>query len=95
MFAEDTPWHVPWLEPVSANIFAAAERLADQTIFTQFLPPRQAGDMPGRWRTYYEKWWMMTGEYLPAEMVPLDRRRPARSASPGWGQQPGDQWWRK
>ena len=73
MFAEDTPWHVPWLEPVSANIFAAAERLADHTIFTRFLPPRKAGDMPGRWRDYYEKWWMMTGERLPADMTDLVR----------------------
>jgi nicotinamidase-related amidase len=23
------------------------------------------------WRTYYEKWWMMTGEHLPPDMLTL------------------------
>ena len=69
MFAEETPWHVPWMETVLPQIRELAERHAQRTIFTRFVPPQKPDDLPGTWRTYYGKWWMMTGEQLPREMV--------------------------
>jgi nicotinamidase-related amidase len=71
MFAEDTPWHVPWMRQVSPQIQEIAERHPQQTIFTRFVPPRHATDMLGMWRTYYEKWNVMTLERLGPEMVDL------------------------
>ena len=71
MFAEDTPWHVPWMARVSPQIEELASRHPSRTIFTRFLPPEHADEMPGKWRDYYRKWWMMTGEHLPRDLVEL------------------------
>ncbi|WP_163879170.1 cysteine hydrolase family protein [Rhizobium laguerreae] len=71
MFAEDTPWHVPWMARVSPQIEELAGRHPSRTIFTRFLPPERADDMPGKWRDYYRKWWMMTGEHLPRDLIDL------------------------
>ncbi|HWT58070.1 MAG TPA: isochorismatase family cysteine hydrolase [Rhizobium sp.] len=71
MFAEDTPWHVPWMARVSPQIEELAGRHPSRTIFTRFLPPEHADEMPGKWRDYYRKWWMMTGEHLPRDLVDL------------------------
>jgi nicotinamidase-related amidase len=70
-FAEDTPWRVPWMERVSPQICELVSRQADQTIFTRFMPPLNAGEAHGMWRPYYEKWWMMTREHLPSEMFDI------------------------
>jgi nicotinamidase-related amidase len=71
MFAEDTPWKVTWMERVSPQVLEVADRHAERTIFSRFLPPTHAGDAPGMWQAYYEKWWMMTAEHLPVEMYGL------------------------
>ncbi|AHG48346.1 cysteine hydrolase (plasmid) [Rhizobium leguminosarum bv. trifolii CB782] len=92
MFAEDTPWHVPWMARVAPQIEELAGRHPSRTIFTRFLPPEHADEMPGKWRDYYRKWWMMTGEHLPrdlvdvasslASLVPPARRFDKRTYSP-------------
>ncbi|RWY83827.1 cysteine hydrolase [Rhizobium leguminosarum] len=92
MFAEDTPWHVPWMARISPQIAELAGRHPSRTIFTRFLPPERADDMPGKWRDYYRKWWMMTGEHLPrgfidlapslASLVPPARHFDKRTYSP-------------
>jgi nicotinamidase-related amidase len=71
MFAEDTPWHVPWMRQVSPEVEELAGRHARTTIFTRFVPPERAENMPGMWRTYYEKWSMMTTEQLGPDLVGL------------------------
>jgi nicotinamidase-related amidase len=71
MFSEATPWHVPWMRQVSPQVEEVAARHPGRTVFTRFIPPRQAADMPGMWRTYYEKWDSMTLDRLGAEMVDL------------------------
>jgi nicotinamidase-related amidase len=71
MFSEDTPWKVPWMQRVSPEVTAVVDRHAERTIFTRFIPPQHAEDMPGTWRDYYRKWWMMTGEHMPTEMTDL------------------------
>ncbi|RWY75152.1 cysteine hydrolase [Rhizobium sp. WSM1325] len=92
MFAEDTPWHVAWMARISPQIEELAGRHPSRTIFTRFLPPERADDMPGKWRDYYQKWWMMTGEHLPrgfidlapslASLVPPARHFDKRTYSP-------------
>lgn len=71
MFAEDTPWKVTWMERVSPQVLEVASNYADRTIFSRFLPPARPTNATGMWRAYYEKWWMMTAEHLPAEMYGL------------------------
>jgi nicotinamidase-related amidase len=77
---------------ISPQIEELAGRHSSRTIFTRFLPPERADDMPGKWRDYYHKWWMMTGEHLPrgfidlapslASLVPPARHFDKRTYSP-------------
>lgn len=69
MFAADTPWYVPWMEAVLPQVTELSERHAERTIFTRFVPPEKPDVLPGTWCAYYRKWWMMTGEHLPPEMI--------------------------
>lgn len=71
MFAEETPWQVPWMQTISPQITEVAERHAHRTIFTRFIPPRRAADVSGMWRRYYEKWEVMTLERLDPGMIDL------------------------
>ncbi len=71
MFAEDTPWSVPWLSKVSPAIAEIVERYPDKTIFTRFIPPSQADQMPGAWQAYYQKWEVMTLDRLDVGLVDL------------------------
>jgi len=71
MFAEDTPWQVPWMKDVSPEVVEVASRFPQRTIFTRFIPPRNAETMPGMWKAYYEKWSMMTTDRLAPEMIEL------------------------
>lgn len=68
MFAEDTPWHVSWMERVSSQVEELAGSYPARTIFTRFLPPDHPQEMPGKWQDYYQKWWMMTGDHLQREL---------------------------
>ncbi|MBY2926406.1 cysteine hydrolase [Rhizobium leguminosarum] len=71
MFAENTPWHVPWMKEVSPRIQEISQRYPQRTVFTRFVPPKRAEDMHGMWRSYYEKWDTMTLERLGPDMVDL------------------------
>jgi len=88
MFAEDTPWHTPWMARVLPVVRALAAHRPAQTIFTRFMPPERAAQVPGSWRRYFERWHALTRaeidpallELLPAlaDLVPpaaiLDKR---------------------
>ena len=56
MFAEDTPWHVTWMERILPQVGAVAAA-PERTIFTRFMPPATAGHAIGTWKDYYRKWW--------------------------------------
>ena len=56
---------------VLPQVLEVSGRHSQKTIFTRFMPPRSAGDCSGTWKAYYEKWWMMTGEHLPGELMNL------------------------
>jgi nicotinamidase-related amidase len=71
MFAEDTPWHVPWMNRVAPQIEELAGRHPQRTVFTRFVPPETAEHLPGAWQAYYRKWWMMTRQHLHSELVGL------------------------
>jgi nicotinamidase-related amidase len=71
MFAEDTPWHVPWMQEVSPQVIEVVSGHANRTIFTRFMTPKTPAEAVGQWRPYYEKWSAMTREHLPLEMLEL------------------------
>jgi nicotinamidase-related amidase len=71
LFAPDGPWPTPWMKRVLPAIAGIAERHASQTIFSRFIPPERAEDVPGRWRDYYRRWREVTGERLDPGLLEL------------------------
>ena len=69
VFAEDTPWHVEWMDRISEEVEAVVRADAARCIFTCFIPPKTVEEAPGAWRAYYEKWPMMTQQSLPPELI--------------------------
>ena len=69
MFAEATPWQIPWMQRVREPVAALSQAHAAETIFTRFLPPKTPSDAFGSWQDYYEKWPMMTRSQLGDEMA--------------------------
>lgn len=43
----------------------------ERTIFTRFMTPVKATDMPGVWQRYYDKWKDATGERIDPAMLEL------------------------
>jgi len=71
MFAEDTPWNIPWMQRVRQPVAMIAAAFPAGTIFTRFVPPTTPAEAQGSWRDYYEKWPMMTRGELGDEMVDI------------------------
>ena len=71
MFNEETAWKVPWMEEVADQVEELTASLTEETVFTRFVPPRSADQVPGAWKTYYEKWEQMTLDRMPDELVDL------------------------
>ncbi len=71
LFAEETPWRVPWLPRVLPCVQEIASRQASRTIFTRFIPPRSAREAVGAWQDYYEAWPDLTREVLASELLEL------------------------
>ncbi len=69
MFAEGSPWHVPWMASVSPPIVEVTSHHPERTIFTRFVPPATADVAQGMWRDYYRKWEAMTLERLDHRLV--------------------------
>ena len=71
VFAEETPWHTPWMKRVLPLVTAIAERHPERTIFTRFIPPAEPEDMPGAWRRYYHRWRELTASRADPRLVEL------------------------
>ncbi|MDP9563403.1 UNVERIFIED_ORG: nicotinamidase-related amidase [Rhizobium nepotum] len=69
VFAEDTPWHVEWMDRISEQVEALVQRDPARCVFTCFVPPNSVEEALGAWRAYYRKWPMMTQEALPPELI--------------------------
>jgi len=48
-----------------------AARHPERTIFTRFIPPERAVDMPGMWQRYYTRWKEATRECLDPALLEL------------------------
>ena len=71
LFSEDGPWPTPWMARVLPQAVKLAERYPDRTIFTRFVTPVRPEDMPGMWRSYYERWPEATRERLDPRLLEL------------------------
>lgn len=71
VFAEDTPWHMPWMPRVLPQVARLATAHAARNVFTRFMPPHRAEEMQGSWRRYYERWHQMTRAELGDAMLEL------------------------
>src|SRR5438105_8064108 len=71
LFAEDTPWHTPWMRRVLPVVAEIAGRHAERTVFTRFIPPRHPDDMPGSWRRFYRRWAELTLDRIDPRWLEL------------------------
>ena len=71
IFSAEGPWPTPWMDKVLPVAAALAGRHPERTVFTRFIPPEHAEQMPGMWRRYYARWRMATRQVLPLELLEL------------------------
>lgn len=71
MFAEETPWHAPWVRRVLPRVERLAASHPERTIFTRFVPAEKPEHARGAWRRYYERWAEMTLEKLDPGLLDL------------------------
>lgn len=76
IFSNSGLWPAPWMERVLPVVSDLAKRHARRTIFTRFITPIRADDMPGMWQAYYRRWEDATRERLdPAQLELLPALR--------------------
>lgn len=71
LFAEDSPWHVPWMKRIVPAIAALAEFAPARTLFSRFIPPVSPEAADGAWRDYYRQWQGVTREHLDPRLLEL------------------------
>jgi nicotinamidase-related amidase len=71
LFAEPSPWHVPWMSRVLPGITALAKRCPARTIFSRFIPPETPQKASGALRDYYTQWESVTREHLDPQLLEL------------------------
>jgi nicotinamidase-related amidase len=71
LFSAEGPWPTPWMDRVLPVVTELASRHPDRTIFTRFIPPVQATDMPGMWQRYYMRWNAATRRQLDPALLEL------------------------
>jgi nicotinamidase-related amidase len=71
MFAEPTPWRAAWMPRVVPKVVQLVAATPERTVFTRFIPPTSAEDMPGTWQRYYQRWTDMTLSRMELSMLEL------------------------
>jgi nicotinamidase-related amidase len=71
LFADETPWHTPWMTRVLPVVASIAERHAKHTVFTRFIPPRHPDEPRGSWRRYYQRWADLTLDRIDPRLLEL------------------------
>jgi len=71
LFSADGPWPTPWLDRVLPVVTELASRHPEGTVFTRFIPPERATDMPGLWQRYYSRWEDVTRQHLDPALLEL------------------------
>ena len=71
LFGLKTAWHAPRMGAVLPNVERIARAHPAQTVFTRFIPARNAEAARGAWRAYYEHWHAMTLDELDPGLIDL------------------------
>jgi len=71
LFGPTGPWSTPWMDRVLPVVTRLVERHPARTVFTRFIPPKRAHDMPGQWQKYYQRWQDVTQERLDTSLLDL------------------------
>lgn len=71
LFAEETAWHTPAIRTILPNVVRLSRERLAETLFVKFVVPQRAEDAKGRWKNYYRRWSMVTGEMLAPGMLDL------------------------
>jgi len=71
MFGPAGIWPTPWMERVLPVVTALVDHCPQRTVFTRFVPPQSADDMPGTWRRYYHRWRAATREVIDPALIEL------------------------
>lgn len=71
IFSSEGPWTTPWMPRVLPVVAEIAGRFPGRTLFTRFITPHRAEDMPGTWRRYYARWPEATRERLDPRLLEL------------------------
>jgi nicotinamidase-related amidase len=71
LFSTEGPWPTPWMDRVLPVVTELASRHPERTVFTRFIPPERATDMPGMWQQYYTRWKVATREHLDPALLEL------------------------
>jgi nicotinamidase-related amidase len=71
LFADETPWHTPWMNRVLPVVATIAEAHLAQTVFTRFIPARHSDELPGSWRRFYRRWSDLTLERIEPRWLDL------------------------
>ncbi|MGQ0485046.1 MAG: cysteine hydrolase [Hyphomicrobiales bacterium] len=56
VFAENSEWATPATLEIAPQVARIAAHAPQRTIFTRFLTPRSAHEVPGQWQNYYRRW---------------------------------------
>lgn len=67
LFDSGGPWETPWFRRVIPRIVQLTHHRPEFTVFTRFLPVKNADQAAGTWRRYYLQW----------EQITLDRVNPS------------------
>lgn len=71
VFSADGLWPTPWMGRVLPNAVVLTDHAPDMTVFTRFITPHRATDMPGMWARYYEKWPEATRARIDPDLLNL------------------------
>jgi nicotinamidase-related amidase len=71
VFSAEGPWATPWMARVLPIVTELAKRYPERTVFTRFITPRRAQDMPGTWQRYYTRWRETIRERLDPQLLDL------------------------
>jgi nicotinamidase-related amidase len=71
LFSTEGPWPTPWMDRVLPVVTELASRHPERTVFTRFIPPERATDMPGMWQRYYARWKAATREHIDPPLLEL------------------------
>jgi hypothetical protein len=71
LFSAEGLWPTPWMERVLPVVRELAERFPERTVFTRFITPNRASEMPGMWQCYYTRWREATRECIDPGLLEL------------------------